>query len=346
MKLRPEDLTTHLAGTLLPVYLVIGESPLLSIEASDAIRVRARAAGFTEREVFHIDRPSANAFQGAQHAAEALSLFASRRVLEIRMPGGKPGHGEEALVRILDAAGDDLLVLVLVNRLEREAWQSDWVRRAEQRGASIGLGNVDVSQLPDWLRRRFRAAGLVAEPEAIALLVERTEGNLLAAKQEIEKLRLLAEPGPLDAQALAGVVADSARYTAFDLCDRAFEGDLAAAARTLAGLRAEGEEPLAVLGAMTWEIRRLLAIAERHAGGEPLERAVESQRGGKRHYASAVRRLGGPGLHGLLLRAGRVDRGVKGLGDADPWDELLSMVIDAAGGLPRAARGPTRADRP
>jgi DNA polymerase-3 subunit delta len=306
LKLRSEDLATHLAGTLLPVYLVVGESPLLSIEASDAIRARARVVGYTEREVFHIDRPGANAFQGAQHAAEALSLFASRRVLEIRMPGGKPGHGEEALLRILDAAGDDLLVLLLVNRLEREAWQSDWVRRAEQRGASIGLRNVDVAQLPDWLRARFRAAGLVAEPEAIALLVERTEGNLLAARQEIDKLALLLPAGArVDAAAVAASSGDSARFDVFQLGRAIAGGDATRTLRLLSGLRAEGTEPTLVL----WSLLR--------ARGEP---AGILPRGARR-----------PGAAALAARAARADRMAKGRLRGDVWDELALLATELCG---------------
>jgi len=306
LKLRSEDLTTHLGGTLLPVYLVAGGSPLLSIEAADAIRARARAAGYAEREVFHIERPGSNAFQPAQHAAEALSLFATRRVLEIRMPGGKPGHGEDGLLRILDVAGDDLLVLLITGRLERDAWQSAWVRRAEQRGASIALSDVDVAQLPDWLRARFRAAGLVAEPEAIALLVERTEGNLLAARQEIDKLALLLPAGGrVDAAAVAASSGDSARFDVFQLVRAIGAADVPRVLRLLAGLRAEGTEPTLVL----WSLLR--------ARGEP---AGVLPRGSRRPPPAA-----------LAARAARADRMAKGRLKGDVWDELTLLATELCG---------------
>lgn len=305
LKLRPEDLSTHLAGPLLPVYLVVGEDPLLAAEAGDAIRTRAREVGFLEREVFQVDRPSSNAFQPAQHAAEAMSLFASRRVIEIRLPGGKPGHGEAELLRVIEAAGDDLLVLIFAGRIERDAWQSDWLQRIDQRGASLTLWPVDLGRFPDWLRARFRAAGLVPEAEAVSLLVERTEGNLLAAKQEIEKLALLLPAGArVDAAAVAASSGDSARFDVFQLGKAVGAGDAPRALRLLAGLRAEGTEPVLVL----WSLLR----ARGDAGSLP--------RGARRPTPAAI-----------TARAVRADRMAKGRLKGDVWDELMLLTTELCG---------------
>jgi DNA polymerase-3 subunit delta len=299
LKLRPEDLSTHLAGRLLPVYLIVGEDPLLTAEAGDAIRTRARQQGFTEREVFQIDRPSSNSFQPAQHAAEAMSLFASRRVIEIRMPGGKPGYGEAELLRVIEAAGDDLVVLIFAGKIERDAWQSDWLKLIDQRGASLTLWPVDLARFPDWLRSRFRAAGLVPDADALALLAARTEGNLLAARQEIEKLALLLPPGArVDVAAVAASSGDSARFDVFQLGRAVGVGDAPRALRLLAGLRAEGEEPVLVL----WSLLR--------ARGDLARR---------------------PSPAALAARAVRADRMAKGRLKGDVWDELNLLVAEMCG---------------
>jgi DNA polymerase-3 subunit delta len=335
MRLRPEELARHLERGLRPFYVLYGDEPLLVQEALDALRAAARAAGFSEREV--LDAEPGFDWGRVIGAASGMSLFGDRKLLEIRIPSGKPGtEGGATLREIAARPSPDLLVAVILGATDRDTEKAAWFKALDEAGASLRAWPLRRHEMPNWIRQRLQAAGYRPDADAIALLAERVEGNLLAAKQEIEKLRLLVEPGPLDARALAEVVGDSARYTAFDLCDRAFEGDIAAAARTLSGLRAEGEEPLAILGAMAFEIRKLHGIAERHAQGEPLERAVENARG-KRHYAGAIRRLGSQGLHRLLSRAAIVDRCVKGLESGDAWEELLGMVIDAGGGL-RAPR--------
>jgi DNA polymerase-3 subunit delta len=334
MRLRPEEYARSLERGIAPFHLFYGDELLPLLECQDALRTAARAQGFTEREVLDVE-PGFD--WGALMAACAgMSLFGDRKLVELRIPSGKPGtEGGAVLREITNHASPDTVVSVVLGATDRDTEKAAWFKALETAGVAVRSWPMRRNELAGWIRQRLQAAGFSPAPEAVTMLCERVEGNLLAAKQEIEKLRLLREPGPLDAASLAAVVAESARYTAFDLCDRALEGDHAGAVRTLAGLRAEGEEALAILGAFTWELRKLLTIAERHAGGEPLERAIASQRGEKRHYAAAIRRLGGTGLQGLLRIATRVDRSAKGMERLDPWDELLSLVIAAAGGLAR-----------
>jgi DNA polymerase-3 subunit delta len=228
------------------------------------------------------------------------------------------------------------VLLLLAGKIEWSAEKSAWFKAIDEAGVAAKAWPVQRNELPGWIGKRLRIAGFTADAGAIALLAERVEGNLLAAQQEIEKLRLLAEPGALDARTLATLVADSARYSSFDLCDRALEGDRAAAIRTLQGLRAEGEEIQMVLGALAAEIRRLMRVAERHADGEPMDQAIRAERG-RAHYGSAIRRLGARGMHELLRRAALVDRCIKGLETQDAWTELLGLVIQAAGGIGKAS---------
>lgn len=310
MKLALEGVAAQLADRLLPIYLISGDEPLLAAEAADAIRARARSAGFGEREVFFIERGSA-VWDGVALAAQSLSLFAARRLIEIRMPNGKPGvAGAAALLRLFEAAGEDLLVLVITDKLERETQGSQWVQALQQRGAWLSIWPVPRARLPLWLRARFAAAGLQPTEEALSLLAERSEGNLLAAQQEIQKLSLLLPRGSkVSASQVATGSADSARFDVFQLAEAVHGGDAARALRILGGLRAEGAEPVLVLWALVRELRSQQAAA-----------AGASRGGGSRLPFSR-----------LAARAGCADRMAKGLATGDPWDELALLAVELTG---------------
>jgi DNA polymerase-3 subunit delta len=315
VKLSLDGLSAHLVQSLLPIYLLSGDEPLLVGEAGDAIRARARVAGFSERQVFFIERGAA-VWEEISQAARALSLFASSRVVEIRMPGGKPGTaGAASLLRLFEAAGADLLVLIITGQLDRDAQGAEWVQAAQQRGAYLPIRPVDRAQLPRWLQSRFAAQGLKASEEAVALLAERSEGNLLAARQEIEKLALLLSAGATVSVAdVETGSADSARFDVFQLTDAVRAADPARALRVLGGLNAEGAEPPLVLWALSRELKAMQL------------RATAAQR-------MAFARL--------ITRAARVDRMAKGLGVGNPWDELALLAVEMTGKrtlpLPRGA---------
>jgi DNA polymerase III subunit delta len=314
LKLALEALDGHLSQSLLPVYLVSGDEPLLVGEAADAIRVRARQAGFDERQVFFIER-AASVWSDIAQEAQALSLFATHRIVEIRMPGGKPGTaGAAALLRLFEAAGDDLLILIVTGQLERETQHAEWVEVLQQRGAWLPIRSIDRASLPQWLRRRFGLAGLKPSEDAITLLADRSEGNLLAARQEIDKLSLLLPSGsPVSVDDVATGSADSARFNVFQLTDAVRSGDAARALRILGGLSAEGAEPPLVLWALLREMR---------AG---------QARGGVGRISPAW----------LSARAARVDRASKGMSSADAWDELALLAVEMTGRrtLPLPATG-------
>ncbi|HWW21731.1 MAG TPA: DNA polymerase III subunit delta [Steroidobacteraceae bacterium] len=305
VRLSLEALGTHLAQTLLPIYLVSGDEPLLVGEAGDAIRARARIAGFAERQVFFIER-SAAVWEQISQEAQALSLFASSRVVEIRMPGGKPGTaGATALKRLFEAARSDLLVLIITGELDRDAQGADWVYAAQQRGAWLPIRTVERSRLPQWLQSRFAAQGLKATDQAITLLAERSEGNLLAARQEIDKLALLLPPGATVSVAeVEASSADSARFDVFQLTDAIRSADPARALRVLSGLSAEGSEPPLLLWALSRELKGM------------------QQRAGAASRIAPAR---------LIARAARADRMAKGLSIGDAWDELALLVVEMTG---------------
>jgi DNA polymerase-3 subunit delta len=330
MKLRLEQLDAHLRGNLLPVYLVSGEEPLQMAEATDAIRAAARAQGYTERAVMHVE----SGFEWASllATAQGMSLFAERRIIELRIPGTKVGdEGAKTLTAYAQAAPADTLLLVTLGKPERQL--PKWLTALEGVGAFIQVWPVDHSQLPGWIGRRMQARGLQPTREAVQLLAERVEGNLLAAAQEIDKLRLLFGEGPLNADQVAEAVANSARFSSFELLDAALAGDGARAARILHGLRAEGVEPLAVLGLLLWEGRNLVSIAG-EAGRTSVDAAMAKHKVWEKRkplIRAALSRHPPRRWQRLLLLGARIDRQVKGQEPGNPWDELLQLALFIAG---------------
>lgn len=321
LKLKPENLAAQLAQRLLPVYLVSGDEPLQSGEAADAIRARARAAGFTEREVYFIERGEVS-WESILQSASALSLFASRRIIEIRIPSGKLGKDGGLLARLIEMAGDDLLVLIVTGRLEGGSKTPAWALLAEERGAWLPVWPIEVGRLPAWLRLRLKAAGIEATDEALALLVARTEGNLLAARQEVDRLALLHAGGRIDGAEVAGSVGDSARFNVFNLKDAIAAADPARALRVLAGLRSEGEEVVLVVWALVDELRALAAEA---SGRSDQSRA---RRGG---FATPRARRPPLDFARLTQRAVRADHRAKGAARGNVWDELILLATELCG---------------
>jgi DNA polymerase-3 subunit delta len=322
LKLTPDALSAHLEQQLLSVYLISGDEPLLSGEAADAVRARARARGFTEREVHFMERGSD--WDDVRASAGNMSLFGSRRVVEIRMPTGKPGvAGAAALVSMLEVDDRDTVFLILTPRLDRDAQGSSWVKAVESRGAWVQVWPVDADRMVGWLRARARRLGLEVTNEGIELLAERTEGNLLAAHQELEKLRLIAQGGRISADSILMSVADSARFDVFQLGEAVLAGDAERALRMLAGLRAEGVEATLVLWALSKAVRDLWgSVASPDGSGSRAwgRQAAALEKGARRASRLPFSRL--------AIRAGRADRMVKGRLLGDPWDEMALLAAD------------------
>jgi len=311
LKLSPDSLPRHLERQLLPVYLISGDEPLLATEALDAIRERARALGFSEREVHTLDRGTD--WDAVRAAAGTLSLFATRRVIELRLPTGKPGvTGGRVLVELAASAGPDTLLLISTGRLDRESQSAEWVRAAESRGAWIQVWPIPIERMVPWLEARCRALGLALDTGALELLAARTEGNLLAARQELEKLKLLAFDR-VTAERVLGGASDSARFSVGELSAALTAGELGRALRVLDGLRAEDAELPLVL----WAVGRALRTrwSSEAQSGLPPARA----RGVRARY------------RGLIARAVRADAMAKGRRSGDAWDEIALIACDLAG---------------
>ncbi|WP_251978438.1 DNA polymerase III subunit delta [Salinicola avicenniae] len=338
MKVFPDKLEASLEKRLPPVIVVAGDEPLIHMEACDAVRRVARERGIEEREVLHVE----SGFQWGQllESASSLSLFASSKLIEVRLGGQSPGQeGSKALEAYADQAADsDNVLLLSSQRLDRKAQSSKWFKTLDKIGLFVPVWPVDHQRLGFWMRDRASRHGLSLDMEAARLLGERTEGNLLAADQELQKLALLLPPNArLDVSAIANGVESSARYDVFTLCDACLRGERERVTRIVRGLRQEGIEPPVVLWALTRELRTLLSIFQHLDQGQSLDHACKAQRPmipEKRRpgYQQALNRLPQRRLHKLLMFAQRIDLSIKGGGSLPVWDGLLDLSLTLAGG--------------
>ena len=335
MQLKPAQLDTHLAQHLAPCYLISGDEPLLVQECADAIRSAARAGGCTERQRLHIS--GKDDWLELGHAAGSLSLFAERKLIEVQLPSGKPGtEGSKAIQEYLASAPDDVL-LIVSGRIDKQSQKSKWYLALDQAGVVMPIWPVAPAELPQWIADRMSSLGLTAEPDAITLLAERLEGNLLAAAQEIEKLKLLHGDETITASMVADTVSDNARYDAFRLVDVALSGDARGAVRTLRGLKGEAVQPPVLLWAVAREVRLLADLKRDVAAGASIDRAMQ-QKGVWRNRQGLVRtalnRLSGRDLAEMQTLSFQVDGSSKGFLLGEPWGLLERLLIVLAQGLP------------
>jgi DNA polymerase III subunit delta len=329
LRLTPEQLPAALSRGLASIYLVSGDEPLAVGECADAIRAAARAAGFAERNVYFIERGFN--WDEVRHETQALSLFAERRLVELRMPSGKPDKGADLLKELADRPPPDVLCLVVSGKLDGKTADAPWVRAIEQHGAVLRIWPVATAAMPAWLAGRARGLGLRLEPAAAQLIIDRVEGNLLAAKQELDVLALLADGRPVGTELVLNAVGDSARYDVFQLGEAAASGDAQRALRILTGLRNEGVEPTLVLWALVRELRGSFQACER-------ERVGSRSPGSGWNLAAkpsprALARAAKMPLARLLRDAGRVDRIIKGLALGDAWSAVTALAADMSGAL-------------
>lgn len=329
MRLRPEQLEQHLARGLAPVYLVSGDEPLQANEACDAIRAAARNAGHQNREVME----AGSGFDWGALAAEAncFSLFAEKKIIDLRIPNGKPGReGGKALTEYCERPPEDTLLLISLPRLERAQQNSKWFKNLEQLGVIVQVWPIEVKRLPQWIEQRLRRAGLQPTRDAVQMLADRVEGNLLAAHQEIEKLLLLHGTGSIDAEQLATAVADSARYDVFELVDSALRGESERCLRILGGLRGEGVAPPVVLWALHREIAQIAAISADAAKGLSVDHAMTRAKVWEKRkpmVRNATARLKTPAWLDLLRECQGTDAAAKGANHLDPWIQLERVCI-------------------
>ena len=329
MQFRAEQLATQLAKNLASTYLIHGDEALLSLEAADAVRAAARKRGYDEREVFVASR----SFDWGEllHAGANLSLFGGRKILELRIPTGKPGvEGGNAIAKYCARPNPDNLLMVTMPRPEGPYWKAPWFTALSATGAVVEVQSVELARLPDWLRARLARNGQSVDAEAMEYLVDRVEGNLLAAHQEIQKLALLAPRGELDLDTVRDAVATVARFDPFVASDALLAGDMKRYVRAMDGLRGEGESPVYVLAILGGDLQTLARVQGLVAEGRSVDQAMDASKVWKRRQAAvrgAQRRFTPGAVQAAVVHAAKIDRASKGAGPGEPWDEFVSLGL-------------------
>ena len=330
MRLRASQLEGHLRkGSLAPLYVIAGDEPLQAGECLDAIAAAARRSGFASRDVY-TGGPSFD-WSVLRAELDSLSLFAERRLLDLRLPDGKPGDDGAALLRDYAARpAEDILLVVSAGKTDR---RSQWMKALGEAGALVEVWPVPAQELPRWLGERARGLGLTLSGEAVELLAERAEGNLLAASQELAKLALVTGGGEVSEAAVRAAVSDSARYDPFELADIALAGDAARAVRILCGLREEGVAVQFLCWVLLRDLRDLAPVAHDVGRGRSPQAALDAHRiWPKRRpfMAKALERHPGPAWLPLLAQGFAADAVVKGA-PGNPWDTLEALALAICG---------------
>jgi len=338
MQLRVDALDGHLAKSVAPLYVISSDEHLLALEAADKIRRAARANGYSERDVLTVER----SFKWGELLAanQEMSLFGDKKLIELRIPTGKPGKdGGAALQAYTKDLSPDNLTLITLPKLDWQTAKAAWVTSLQQAAVYIEIPTIERSALPNWIGTRLAAQGQSADRQSLDFIADRVEGNLLAAHQEILKLGLLHDTGKLSFEQIHDAVLNVARYDVFKLSEAMLSGDAARLVRMLEGLKGEGEALPLVLWAVAEEIRTLLKLKAGVAQGRPLGVLLKEYRiwGPKeRMMEPALRRISLPTLEKALQDAAQVDKMIKGLrakafaGDA--WDAMLQLALKVARG--------------
>jgi DNA polymerase-3 subunit delta len=318
MQVKLADLDGQLAGGLAPLYFISGDETLLVQEACDAIIAVAQSQGFSERSVQHVERGFR--WNDILQDAASLSLFADRRIIDVRIPNNKVDREASQTLRdYAENPSQDTLLLIRAGRLDSKQRSTAWFKALDKLGVVMQVWPVSAAELPRWLSGRLRAAGLQLAPDALGYLAQQVEGNLLAAVQEIEKLKLAGLEQPISAESLMQVMEDSSHYDAFELIDAVFAGDLFRVSRVLLNLRQEGVALFAILGALTSQLRRLPG-----GGRMPPQR--------QRLVDGFLRRLGSARvLDRVLAQCALVDAQGKGQLRGDAWVSLENLCLRLAG---------------
>jgi len=335
MRFRSDQLAGHLQQKLLPVYLIFGDEQMLVEEACDLVRQQVRRQGADDRQVWHVE--GRFNWSEIEWQEQTMSLFSSQRLLEIRLPSGAPGkEGGEALRRYADNPPADTTLIIISGKIDSRSQKSKWFTELDRVGATIPVWPVDLIKLPSWVLQRMQQHGLQANHEIATLIAERVEGNLFAAVQEIEKLKLLCPDGHVDEKIVLASVADNARFEAFGLMDAVLAGHVAKVPRMISSLRAEGLDILSVFSAVSWSLHRLVDMAVQLEQGGRLEQIFASQKPqvwekSRPIMRQALERHNSAQWQDFLQQMAHVDQAAKGIVKRCPWTLLETLCLHVAG---------------
>jgi len=333
MRCYPDKLKAQLSKPLLPIYLIYGDEPLQVQEGCDLVREAVRAAGYDTREVISIEQDSD--WRELADTSSAMSLFAEQRLLDLRLPSGKPGRaGGEALRDYCARPADDAILLISAGKIDSAATRSAWFKAVDKIGVTVAVWPLHGNELMGWIERRMKAVRLQPDRDAVRLIAERVEGNMLAAKQEIDKLVLLLDNPKVTADTVLSSVVDSSRYSVFDLTGAMLGGDARRVAHIVEVLRGEGVEAAPTLWAIQREVRELgVAAAAVARGAAPNQALSEAGVAPFRHKTMqpVLRRYKPIHWSALLHRCNELDLMVKGRRQGNVWDEILNVCLAVAG---------------
>jgi len=335
MRLKSAQLGNYLKRQgLSAIYLLTGDEPLQMMECADNLRAFARRQGFTERVVLTVE--TGFDWGSLDQYANSLSLFATKRLIEIRLGNKSPGtDGTKALIAYTNNLPQDTVLLMTADKLDASKQKTKWFKALDEQSVVIQIWPLNISELPKWISQRMQQYGLQAASEAINLIAERSEGHLLACAQEIEKLRLLYGAGHIETAQVLEAVADSARFELFDWVDTVLAGNVQRCVRQLQGLQAEGVEPVLIAWALSKEIRTLSQMTYALNTGKRQEQVFKTFRvwsTRKNAISNAIKRYPKPrAWQKFLQRMLQIDRIIKGIGKGNPWDELQQLSLQVAG---------------
>ena len=345
MEISSGQLNAQLRPPNRALYWVSGDDPLLMLEAGDAIRSFLRKQGFEQRDLFHVDKNFDwnNFFQ----LTSSLSLFAEKRVIELRFASAKPDEeGKKALQHFIDNPSTDIAVMIIGPKLDKATTSTKWFANLMANALLVKVWPLKREELPNWLNTRLKAAGISASRDAVAMLADRVEGNLLAAVQDIERIKLAYADNNgtakrLEASDIVDFVSDNSRLTSFDLIDATLLGETSRAQKILQGLRAEGVHPLPILATFTRELDSLLPMLAQKEQGQTSEVIMRNARvwsNRKTAVKSSLARLSKSEAWQLLHHARLIDGAIKGINLANPWDELSLLSLRLSGASPTSKR--------
>ncbi len=332
MKTQPEKLPQLLKKGLAPVYLISGDEPLLVQECCDQIRKTARDQGFLDRLTFHADHQMD--WNAVGDELSAMSLFAERRRIEIHLPTGKLGDGRALMERVLQDPPEDVVLLLISARLDAAETRRKWYKELQNKGVHVPVWPIDANKFQGWLQQRATSRGLSLTRGALAILAERLEGNLLAARQELDRLSLLNQGQTIDEEAVEQAVQDSSRFNGFELVTELLAGRAPHAGKMIGVLQQEGENPLGLLAVLTRDLNLILELKSVASQGENpsafLKKRGVFQPQRARVIEQAARRLNRPQLHAALALCSDIDRAAKGFDSLTPWQYLRDLSIQLA----------------
>ena len=330
MNVRPDQLQSMISKTVYPVYMVSGDEPLQQMEALDLIRGFLREQDFEEREVLDVDAQFD--WQRLSDEAASMSLFASRRIVELRLPSAKPGkQGSQALKDYLSRPPEDTVLIINAGKVDGNSKKSAWFKAVDQSGLVVQCWPVPVERLTPWLKQRFSMRDMNADNDVLSYISQHVEGNLLAADQEIEKLFLLLGPGNIGYADVAEAVTSQSRYSVFELVDMLLTGNTKRVIKIIAGLKAEGIVPVVVNWALAKDIRLLAQASQDASSADYLLKRSGVWQSRITMFKSCMSRHRQRAFLGMLKRCSYIDAVSKGMIDANVWDEIETLCVRLAG---------------